>query len=233
MHQAFNLFRLQQIDTQIDQTQASLAEINRLLAGDEAVRAASQSIEESGKALHQCQQNLKQMEFAVREQQIKIGQSEAALYGGRIHNPKELQDLQKEIASLKKHLATLEDQQLEAMLAVEEAETREQAAQEALSQAKASFAEKSAGWLGQKDFFLRNLDRLQAERSAALSLITNESLQTYENMRKRKNGVAVTSVKDGSCSVCGATIRPSELQAARAAQNLVYCSTCGRILSAG
>ena len=233
MNQVFLLYRIQQIDTQIDQAAASLAEVNRLLAGDETVRQARQSVEEAGLALRQSQQALKQTEFAVKEQQIKIGQSEANLYGGRIRNPKELQDLQKEITSLKKHLAVLEDQQLEAMMALEEAEARNQTAQGTLVQAQGAFAEKSSAWLGQKEHFTRTLDRLQAERDAALTLASKESLQVYEGLRKRKSGVAVTTVKEGSCSVCGANIRPAELQAARAAQDLVYCSSCGRILYAG
>ncbi len=113
MNQAFHLYRLQQIDTQIDQAEVSLAEINRLLAGDELVRQATETNEAAARALHQAQQALKQSEFAVKEQQIKIAQSEASLYSGRIRNPKELQDIQKEISSLKKYLATLEDHQLE------------------------------------------------------------------------------------------------------------------------
>ena len=233
MNPAFHLYRIQQIDTQIDQAEASLAEVNRLLAGDETVQQARQSVEEAGLALHQNQQALKQAEFAVKEQQIKIGQSEANLYGGRIRNPKELQDLQKEIASLKKHLATLEDQQLEVMMALEEAEARNQTAKGTLTQVQATFAEKSSAWLGQKEHFVRLLDRLQAERNAALTLASKDSLQVYEGLRKRKSGAAVTTIKEGSCSVCGADIRPAELQAARAAQDLVYCGSCGRILYAG
>lgn len=233
MNQAFHLYRLQQIDTQIDQVEASLAEINRRLAGDEAVQQGMQAVEGAEKALHRCNQALKQAEFAVHEQQMKIAQNEASLYSGRIHNPKELQDIQKEIASLKKHLAVLEDHQLETMLAVEEAEAQDKTARAALTKAQATFAEKSSGWLGQKELLTHTLERLRAERAPALSLVAKESLQLYENMRKRKSGVAVTTIQDGSCSVCGASIRPSELQAARSAQDLVVCSSCGRILYAG
>ncbi|HEX9017955.1 MAG TPA: C4-type zinc ribbon domain-containing protein [Anaerolineaceae bacterium] len=233
MNQAFHLFRLQQIDTQLDQSAASLAELNRLLAGDETVRQALQAVETTTKTLQQAQQRLKQAEFAVHDQQMKIGQSDASLYSGRLHNPKELQDLQKDIVSLKKHLATLEDKQLEAMLAVEEAEGNSKSAQAALTSAQVSFTEKSAGWLGQKDQQLRNQERLQAERSAAITAVTRDSFTLYDSLRKKKSGVAVTTVREGACSVCGATIRPSELQAARAAQTLVFCTSCGRILYAG
>jgi predicted nucleic acid-binding Zn-ribbon protein len=233
MNQAFHLYRLQQVDIQIDQVEAHLAEINRLLSGDEAIQQARQAVEKAEKTLHQCQQALKGSEFAVHEQQIKIAQSEASLYSGRIHNPKELQDIQKEIASLKKHLAGLEDRQLEAMMALEEAEEADKNAHGMLNQAQANFTEKTAGWLGQKDQLTRSLERLRAERAPTLPLVSKESLQVYEGMRKRKSGVAVTTIQENSCTVCGGEIRPSELQSARSAQNLVFCSSCGRILYTG
>jgi predicted nucleic acid-binding Zn-ribbon protein len=233
MNQAFNLFRLQQIDTQIDQTENSLSKIEKLLSGDEAVNLAKQAVEAAEKAIQKASQSLKEAEFAVHEQQIKIAHSEASLYGGRITNPKELQDIQKEIVSLKKHLSVLEDRQLETMLTLEEAENQDQTARVQLAEAQASFSERAAGWLGQKEQLVRNLERLHAEHNAAVTLISKESLQTYENLRKRKSGVAVTAIIDGSCDVCGTTIRPSELQAARAAQVLVFCTSCGRILYSG
>jgi uncharacterized protein len=233
MNEAFHLNRLQQIDLQIDQIEAALTELNRLLAGDEAIRQAKQSVEDAAKALRQYGQTLKQAEFAAHEQQLKIAQNEASLYSGRIHNPKELQDIQKEIASLKKHLSGLEDQQLESMMAVETAEADEKNAHASLTHAQAAFAEKTSAWLGQKDQLTHTLERLQSERSAALSLVTQESLKFYENLRKRKSGVAVTRITDGSCSVCGASIRPSELQSARSSQVLAFCGSCGRILYTG
>jgi len=233
MNRAFHLFRLQQIDTQIDQTLAKLQEIDRLLADDEAVRQAQKTADELNAALRQASQNLRQLEFAVKEQQLKIAQSETILYSGKVRNPKELQDLQKEIASFKNHLAALEDQQLDAMLAQEELQAHLDDAQATLAQTRASYVERSAGWLGQKEQLNRGLERLQTERVTAVSPVSAEDLKTYESIRKRKSGVAVTSVKDGSCAVCGAAIRPSELQTARSAQELVFCSTCGRILYSG
>lgn len=233
MNQAFQLYRLQQIDSQIDQAEAVIADVERVMAGDATVRQAQQAAQNAEKALHQAQQQLKEAEFAVREQQIKIGQSEASLYSGRIHNPKELQDIQKEIASLKKHQGTLEDHQLEVMMELEEAEKNDQVARQDLSSATASFAERSAGWMGKKELAARALERLRAERAASLSLVDAPSLRTYEALRKKKNGVAITTAKDGSCTVCGGEIRPSEVQAARSAPNFVYCESCGRIIYAG
>lgn len=233
MHQAFHLYRLQQIDIQIDQAESVIAEVDHLIASDETIRSAKNTTEAARTQLHLAQQRLKQAEFAVHEQQAKIALSEASLYSGRLHNPKELQDLQKEITSLKKHLAVLEDNQLEAMMSLEECEAHDSSAQQQLNTAESAFAEKSAGLLGKKEQNLHQLERLRVERAAALTLPSAEAIQTYEMLRKRKSGVAVTTAKNGACTVCGGTIRPSEVQNARATQGFVYCSNCGRILYAG
>jgi predicted nucleic acid-binding Zn-ribbon protein len=226
MNQAFHLYRLQQIDNQIDQIDARISELDRLLAGNEALLEKRQQAEESHRALEKARKALKEAEFAVHEQNLKIEQTENTLYSGRVRNPKELQDLQKDIVSLKKHLAALEELQLESMISLETWEANDTNAQSAYIQAQATFAEQSAGWLGQREQFVRN-------RAPALSPVPSAMRELYDRLRQRKNGVAVTSVNDGSCAVCGATIRPSEVQAARASQDLMYCSTCGRILYTG
>src|SRR5687768_18403957 len=71
---------------------------------------------------HEAERALKLSEAEVEKQSIKIEQTESSLYGGRVHNPKELQDLQKDVASLKRHLSTLEERELEAMLVAETTE---------------------------------------------------------------------------------------------------------------
>jgi uncharacterized protein len=233
MNQAFHLYRLQQIDTQIDQVMSSLTEIEKLLSGDETIKDARRALDEATKLLHQDQQALKNLEYAVKEQQIKIAQCESSLYGGKIRNPKELQDIQKEITSVKKYLSTLEDQQLDAMMTVEEKESQVKTANDNLNQALASFAEKSSGWSGQKSLLLHQRERLNSERTTATPPISADFMKLYENIRKRKSGVAVTTAHEGSCSVCGASIRPMELQLARNIQDVVYCTSCGRILYVG
>ena len=69
------------------------------------------------------QQALRTIEEQGKEMRIKLETGNAKLYGGRITNPKELQDIQLDVAASKKRLATLEDKQLAAMIALEEAET--------------------------------------------------------------------------------------------------------------
>jgi predicted nucleic acid-binding Zn-ribbon protein len=64
---------------------------------------------ESDSSLNLAQNTLKHAEAEVGRQKVKIEQSESNLYSGNVKNPKELQDLQNEIAALKRYLITLED----------------------------------------------------------------------------------------------------------------------------
>jgi uncharacterized protein len=233
MNQSAYLYRLQKIDSQLDQVKLRLAEIERLFNEDERVRKAKLSVDEALRELEKARQALREIEYTVKDQQIKINQAESALYSGTIRNPKELQDLQKDIASLKKYLSTLEDQQLQAMMDLEEAELNEKTITTAYHQTQADSIQQKAGLAGEREQLLKNQNRLDSERAASLSLITPSSLETYQRIREQKKGIAVSAIIDeDTCSICGSEVRPAEIQTARLS-NFIYCSSCGRILYAG
>lgn len=233
MNQAAYLHRIQRIDTQIDQTEARLAEIERLLSEDERVQNAKKRADDARRVLEKARQALRAVEHNVSETNIKIEQSNAALYSGTIRNPKELQDLEREIASLKSRLANLEDQQLGAMLEQEDAEASDRAAQEDLTRVQAQAIEQKAGLAGERGSLEKNRQRLAAERSAAVPPVLPANLETYQRLREQKKGLAVTVVEDDTCGVCGSEVRPAESQAARNTNQLHFCKSCGRILYAG
>ena len=135
------LYRLQQVDSKIDQLRARLKKIEKALGDRSALLKIEQRAAKTQAAADQARKQLRQAEAKVKEQRIKIEQNEATLYGGRVRNPKELQDLQGELGALKRFLSTLEDRQLEAMLAVEEADERNHAYQQRLVEANQKFAD--------------------------------------------------------------------------------------------
>lgn len=233
MNQAALLFQYQVVDSEIERLQARIAEIDAAIAADQQIAHAEQVLADSRKAHQHAALVLRAAEENVKSLQIKISTSEANLYGGRIKNPKELQDLQTEIASLKKRLAAVEDEQLTAMVNLEEAELGEKKASENLILARGQVASRNAEMLGEKEQAEQKISRLSTERNAHLTSLDPSSLEIYRTLRKQKRGVAVVKAADGACSACGAELRPAELQAARSPQGLAYCSTCGRILYAG
>lgn len=233
MNEAFHLLRLQKIDTQIDQIDARLIEIKRILESDATIQQAQSQANAANSQLDTARKALREREEQVKAQKTKIAYNEAALYGGKVRNPKELQDLQNEAAALKRRLAELEDGQLEDMLAVDEAEGQHKAASDDLLKAQAAFASHSATLIGEQSRLQKDRERLLAERQPIISQLPPSLIEAYERLRRQKRGIAVAGVVDGSCTACGATLTPGDWQAARSPNQITYCYSCGRILYAG
>ena len=163
---------------------------------------------------------------------IKIEQTEATLYSGTIRNPKELQDLQNEVAALKRFLDTLEERQLEAMLATDEATGKNQEAQKILGQYRAQAEKQQASLVQERTQLESQKAAAENQRLGAAKLIAPDDLAVYERLRKERAGVAVSGVKDRACNACGSTLTAALHQAARSPSQLVFCDMCGRILCA-
>ena len=233
MSQAFHLAQLQKIDTEMDQIQSRLSEIEHILSTNELLDQAKEADLQAKQNVKSGQKNIKEVEASIQKHRIKMETSEAALYGGKIRNPKELQDLQNEILSLKRLISNLEDEQLDLMLTLEQLEEEQKTTAKNLLQAEADTANRLAGLMGEKNQLLKTNERLITEKEATLPQISADDLATYNRLRKQKQGMAVSMAEDGSCKGCGSTLRPAEIQASRSQTQLVYCSTCGRILYTG
>lgn len=233
MSQPFKLFRLQQVDSQLDQARNRLHEIEAILSDHTALQQAQERCKNAENELDQAQKDLRQAEQLVRAQQLKIEQTEASLYGGKIRNPKELQDLQKEALSLKNYKFTLEDRQLDSMLAVEKAETLLLAAQQEYAVVRSQVETQQASLRAEQANLLNRVNELETERQTVISTIEPVDIQLYEHLRQQRRGVAVARVSDNTCSACGSTLTPAQIQAAHSSTQISRCSFCGRILYAG
>lgn len=232
MSAALGLFRLQQVDSQIDQIQARLKAIQQVLENDAELLAARAHFSEAERNHQEAERGLKLSEAEVEKQRIKIEQTEASLYGGRVHNPKELQDLQKDVVSLKRYLQNLEERELEAMLLEEDTEQTLQAANADLERVQSNLSEQHQALAKESVDLRRELERLDSERRAVVTDIASQALNIYDQLRKQKRGLAIASIADNSCAACGTTLTPSQQQTARSATQLFHCPTCGRILYA-
>jgi len=141
--------------------------------------------------------------------------------------------MQNEAAALKRFKIVLEDRQLDAMLAVEEAEQAYQAAAAELESVRAQFARQNSDLQEEQANLLKDLARTESERQAAASSIPSPDLSLYEQLRKQRRGIAVAKVTDKACSACGSTLNAALLHAARSPNQITRCDTCSRILYGG
>ena len=232
MSASFGLFRLQQIDSHIMQIETRLARIQKTLEDNAELQSALGQVKSAEEDQLVSERAQRKSEAEAQSQQIKIQQAESSLYGGAVRNPKELQDLQADIASLKKHLAMLEERELQDMLQTETAQTAVKKARDELNLVQARLENEHHDLFEEKEALNGELDRFQSERQAAVSTIAAELLKTYEQLRQQRRGVAVAEVSDNACGACGTTLTAAIQQSARHAAELVRCPSCGRILYA-
>lgn len=232
MSAALGLFRLQQVDTRITQMEARRRKIQETLENDSELQAAMQKLKAAQQEERRLEQERRAAEEGARDQHVKIQQAESSLYGGKVQNPKELQDLQADIASLKKHLAAMEEQELSAMVELEAVQAKVQSAETELETLRSRLGANNRHLLDEQADLSRSLDDLQAERQAALGAVDPRMLKTYESLRQERRGVAVIEIQDNACGACGTTLTAALQQSARHAVELVHCPSCGRILYA-
>jgi predicted nucleic acid-binding Zn-ribbon protein len=232
MSAALGLYRLQQVDRQIDRAQSQLDVIQKTLDNDVELREALNRLEQAKAEHHHARHAVQMAEAEAESQKVKIEQAEASLYGGSVHNPKELQDLQQDVASLKRHLAVLEERELEVMLKADAAEKSLQSAQAELKNLESRLGDQHHKLLDDQGSIMKDLERLSEEREAAVTPIESHLLETYQALRQQRRGVAVAEVSDNSCSACGTTLTAASQQSARSTKQMVHCPSCGRILYA-
>jgi len=233
MNPASSLYQLQILDTEIKRVETRLTAIQREINGDRRVQSAQEELQQAVQNLRKAQQNLRSIEEKVKEVRDKIQTSDAKLYSGRITNPKELQDLQMDVASNKKRLAAFEDEQLTAMILLEETETTHKLADQGIIQSKADALSDQATLRGEYSQLMKSRERLLSEREVIVGSISPELIRMYDQLIKNKSGSAVTPVEDDACVACGTALQSSTLQAARSPKEITFCPFCKRILFAG
>jgi predicted nucleic acid-binding Zn-ribbon protein len=233
MSSPFKLFRLQQIDNQLDSQRTRLNGILASLEDDSQLQQTEAKLASAKEDLLQARNQLKNAEFETQQQRIKIEQTESALYGGKVRNPKELQDLQNEAAALKRYLSTLEGRQFETMLLEEETSARYEAANLEREAVQNQYQSNILELNQAKEKLLKDIMHSEDERNAAAASIEEQDLAYYNQLRQKRRGVAVSMVVDRACSACGSTLSAALLNAAHSPNQLNPCETCGRILYIG
>jgi predicted nucleic acid-binding Zn-ribbon protein len=102
-----------------------------------------------------------------------------------------------------------------------------------LQEAQVKQIENNSSLEGEKTKLLERIERLEAERDAALPQISQTDLSLYDQLRKTRNGVAVVKISSRACGACGATLTAAVIQSSQASGQVVRCPTCTRILYSG
>jgi len=231
MRLAARLYRLQQLDLDLDARRARHDALRAALQDDTALAEAQARWEDADRAWRSTEAALRRAEDESQQVRAKLRRQEARLYSGEVTHPKELQDLQREVQSLRRRLDRLEDRAVALLLEAEQVEAAREEARRALEQARAAWQQHLRDGTRELAHLEEVIQDLEARRAELWATLPPQVQERYRTLRQRRSGRAVAGVREGSCLACGATLSTAVLQRARtSAEELVRCPTCGRIL---
>ena len=225
---ASQLYQLQEVDTELESDEQAVSRITLQLGDNTAVTEAQSKLDAGRQHLHELTKQQRSMEMDIADITSKVTTVEKELYGGRVRNPKELTDLQREANGLKAKRGQLEEKELEIMEQVE-------LATGIVTNLTGELKNLQAEWQSQQKQLSADLEKTKAaiaglkeKRRLLADGIDPEAVTVYEGVKKQR-GTAVARVEQGLCRGCRISLPLTELQKAKTGV-LVRCGSCGRIL---
>jgi hypothetical protein len=228
MNLAGQLYKLQQLDSEIQKRQQELNDVGNQLSDNEALVAAKSRIASLKEQLEAARKNQTDSEWELESLQEKVREIENRLYSGKTKDPKELVNLEKEARALKSQIRSKEDALLGLMSQVEEVEAKVKIAAEEVERFKQEWERRQQALGPRKGEIETVLAKLRAERSRLVQQIDSDAFDTYERIRLTR-GQAVVKVERGRCLGCHISVPTSQWQKAKAG-DLIQCNNCSRIL---
>ena len=228
MSLAGQLYKLQQLDLELQRNQQELNEVENQLSDNKALVVAESKVASQKEQLEDAKRKQKSSEWELEDLQEKIRQIDSKLYGGKTKDPKELVNLEKEAKGLKSLIKTKEDALLGLMSQVEEIEAKVKTTAEELEQLKREWEQRQEIFRPRKSEIETVLVKLREDRNGLSQQIDSEAFNIYERIRLTM-GQAVVKVERGRCLGCHITVPTSQWQKAKAG-DLIQCNNCSRIL---
>ena len=228
MNLAGQLYKLQQLDLELQKRQQELNEVENQLSDNKALVAAESKIASQKEPLEDARRKQKSSEWELEDLQEKVRQIDSKLYSGKTKNPKELVNLEKEVKGLKSQIKTKEDALLGLMSQVEEIEAKVKTTAEEIERLQREWEQRQETFGPRKSEIETVLAKLRGDRNGLAQQIDSEAFNIYERIRLTR-GQAVVKVERGRCLGCHITVPTSQWQKAKAG-DLIQCNNCSRIL---
>ena len=195
---------------------------------EEELLLLENEMEEELGRLNECKRERSDIEREIEDIDVKVEKSNAKL--SNIRDNKEYRAALKEIENMGKEKGRLEDRTLEIMEQLEALSLNCTSKKESLEKGKESFEKDKDKVMKELKAFDVELEELESKRGLLAEEIDANLLKSYDNIRKRKDGVAITPVINGVCQVCHMGIPPQKFNELIRGDILMNCPHCMRIM---
>ena len=228
------ILEMQSLDNEIMQANTklkSLPEIEQLLHIDKRIATATDELAVVKSEADQIALELRRGEVDVETVTDRIKKDEARLASGNA-TPKELEQLQHEVGTLKKRQESLEEIELEIMIRSDAITSRSNTLTTDLASLQTLKDEIS----GRLKTATDEINKVLADKNTARNLVANQIekplLELYEKIRGNGGGVGAAALVGNKCNGCNLAINAVEMDRIKslAKDELLRCEECRRIL---
>lgn len=229
------LLVVQEHDSAVDRLRhrrATLPERAELATLEDELAALERGMAEVRSQRDEVARRQKRFEDELALVEAKIAEIDGKLYSGTVTIPRELQNMQAEVESLRKRRSSLEDDVLEAMSEREPLDD-EIARREGEMAGKDAWGGRLRATIAESEISIEaELAREQAARAEAAAGLPAELSRLYERLRAQLGGVGAARLVNGRCSGCHLTLPATELDRIRKEppDAVIRCDQCGRLL---
>ncbi len=223
------LIALQQLDTTAEAARRTLAE------EPERERGFEVRLDSAGERVASAKSQLADNQNARR-----LVEKDVAMHQGRLSKFREqamavktnveYHAVQKEISFAQTEIKALEDKILERMLEADDIASSLKAAEADLAAEQTAIAASRKAMTAEHAQLEASLARIAGERTTLVSALDAGLLGIFEQVAKRRHGIAVAEAQDGICTICHVRLRPQVFNTVRRNEQIIQCDSCQRFL---
>jgi predicted nucleic acid-binding Zn-ribbon protein len=223
------LEQLQQIDVELHELRTRLGELpGRRAAVEARVLEARRAYDDERARMEGNERERRQLDTLLGMERDKVKKWEGRL--GDIKTPREYAALSREIDIAKKTNDSQHEQIKELVAQGVEIRKALEAREEALAEREEA-AQADAGALEKDRAEAEERARtLESQRAAASKQVDPALLAKYENIKKRRAGIAIAQVVGSTCRGCHRNIPPQLAITLQRANSIETCPSCHRII---
>ncbi|MGH3822330.1 MAG: zinc ribbon domain-containing protein [Pseudonocardiaceae bacterium] len=209
----------------------SLPELAEIAQIDKALQAGRDSLIAAETAASDMDRGIRKLEAEIDQVRAREDRDRGLLDSGSISSSKQLEDLQHELATLRRRQTVLEDDLLEVMEQREATDTDLTKGRAAL----ADIEQRHRDATRRRDEALAELESTELhgnqERRTLLGELPPELVTLYERIRAR-NGTGAALLREGRCGACQLELDRTAIGHLREASpdEVVRCEECGVVL---
>ncbi len=222
--------RLQALDRKIASIESEIATLPKHIAEiEKKLESHTRRLEADRSALTANQRDRKKLEGDIQVHEQKMSKLRDQMAGAKTNE--QYKAFQNEIAYASGEIRKAEDRILDFMEQSEPLDINVKAAEASLKEEQKHVESEKKIARERTAIDQAELTLQQTDRKAIVSEMPPAFYTEYERVRKKTKNTPIADATDGRCSLCYIALRPQFFQDLRRGDKVMFCESCGRILT--